>query len=262
MELIRSSDGTLIAVERSGAGPPLLLVHGATVSRTCWTPLLPVLQRFVTVCAMDRRGRGASGDAVRYAPEREVEDVLAALDHIGAPAHLLGHGSGAILALEAARRAGPRLRRLVLYEPAIYGSSARLPAGLADRLSALLTSGEREAALWMYLREGLGLTALDMEQMRDRPGWSERVALAHTTPYDARIIGEYVLYPRRMAVVRHPTLLLRGGASPARVRSAVEALAVALPRGQIEVLRGQRHGALEMAAALAPAIVRFLTAPE
>src|SRR6185369_15425982 len=55
-----SKDGTRIAVECAGAGPTLLFVHGGVGDRTRWTPMFPLLSQKFTVCAMDRRGHGAS----------------------------------------------------------------------------------------------------------------------------------------------------------------------------------------------------------
>ena len=60
-ERLVSSDGTPIAVWRSGEGPPLVLVHGAAADHTRWRPVLPALEERFTVLAMDRRGRGGSG---------------------------------------------------------------------------------------------------------------------------------------------------------------------------------------------------------
>ena len=71
---VASRDGTQIAYWTSGAGPPLVLVHGAPADHTRWRPLLPYLEPYVTVHALDRRGRGDSGDAPEYRLEREYEE--------------------------------------------------------------------------------------------------------------------------------------------------------------------------------------------
>jgi pimeloyl-ACP methyl ester carboxylesterase len=113
-----SPDGTSIACWRSGQGPALVLVHGGTNDHTYWNPLLPTLTPHFTVYAMDRRGRGGCGDATAYALEREFEDVVAVVDNIGEPAHLLGHSYGALCALEAARLT-PNVAKLMLYEPPV-----------------------------------------------------------------------------------------------------------------------------------------------
>jgi pimeloyl-ACP methyl ester carboxylesterase len=72
METVISRDGTSIAFSRSGVGPPLVLVHGSTADHTRWALVRPELERAFTVFAMDRRGRGGSGDADTYSLERNM----------------------------------------------------------------------------------------------------------------------------------------------------------------------------------------------
>jgi pimeloyl-ACP methyl ester carboxylesterase len=83
---VASSDGTEIAFWTSGDGPPLVLVHGTPADHTRWQPLLPHLEPHVTVHAIDRRGRGASGDGPEYHLEREYEGVAAVVDAVAAAA--------------------------------------------------------------------------------------------------------------------------------------------------------------------------------
>jgi pimeloyl-ACP methyl ester carboxylesterase len=75
MVTVPSMDGTQITSWRSGAGPALVLVHGSTADHTAWDAVRSQLESACTVCAMDRRGRGGSGDTPTYAAEREFEDV-------------------------------------------------------------------------------------------------------------------------------------------------------------------------------------------
>src|SRR5215468_7913504 len=63
---VRSNDGTVLAVECTGAGPTLLIVHGGTGDRTRWQPLSPLFTPNFTVCAMDRRGHGQSEAGSNY----------------------------------------------------------------------------------------------------------------------------------------------------------------------------------------------------
>ena len=262
METVQSSDGTPIAFQRSGSGPPLVLAHAAIVDHRSWARVAPLLARHFTVYALDRRGRGASGAAPLYAVEREVDDLCAVLDAAGAPAYLLGHSSGAILALEAALRR-PGLRGLVLYEPPLIGAGQRPPAGLAERLEGLVAAGEHEAALRAFLREGPGLTEVEIDRMAAGPNWAASVALAHTTPYDARIVDGYMPDRRRLRVFQPPALLLVGEASPGRMQAGAEALAAALPRGRIALLAGQKHFAIYTAPELfAQAVVSFLVSDD
>src|SRR5207253_10380171 len=114
----KSKDGTRIAFARSGDGPPLVLVHGTTADHTRWAPILGELEARFTVHAMDRRGRGGSGDAQDYSLEKEFDDIVAVVDSIGEPVHLLGHSYGALCSLEASLLT-KNIRKLVLYEPPI-----------------------------------------------------------------------------------------------------------------------------------------------
>jgi pimeloyl-ACP methyl ester carboxylesterase len=106
MTTVRSTDGTAVAFEKTGGGPPVILVDGALCYRASGPsrPLAAELSRRFTVFTYDRRGRGESGDRAPYALEREVEDLQALVEQAGASASLYGVSSGAALALEAAAR--------------------------------------------------------------------------------------------------------------------------------------------------------------
>ena len=106
MESTVSHDGTVIGFWRSGAGPALLLVHGTTADHTRWAPIVPHLEPYFTLYAMDRRGRGGSGDAPGYDLMREVEDVAAVVEAIGGPVFVLAHSYGAACSLEASLLTG------------------------------------------------------------------------------------------------------------------------------------------------------------
>ena len=106
MEKVISRDGTVIAFDRVGSGPPLILVDGALCYRGSgpMAPLAALLASHFTVFTYDRRGRGDSGDTAPYAVEREVEDIDALIKEAGGSAFVYGISSGAGLALEAANR--------------------------------------------------------------------------------------------------------------------------------------------------------------
>jgi pimeloyl-ACP methyl ester carboxylesterase len=107
--LVSSSDGTPIASWRTGQGPPRLLVHGMVADHsTTWRRVLPDLQRWFTVYAMDRRGRGGSGDSTHYALQREAEDVAAVVDVIRQPVFLVGHSFGGLRAGQPPAALSPR----------------------------------------------------------------------------------------------------------------------------------------------------------
>jgi pimeloyl-ACP methyl ester carboxylesterase len=100
MDKARSRDGTLIAYERRGAGPAVIIVTGALCDRVSARPLAAALAPHLRVFAYDRRGRGDSGDTQPFAVEREIEDIDALIDEAGESAFVYGHSSGACLALD------------------------------------------------------------------------------------------------------------------------------------------------------------------
>ena len=138
VSFVRSKDGTRIAVECTGKGPSLLIVHGGTGDRSRWKPLLPLFASHFTVCAMDRRGHGESEAGSNYSLRKEFEDVAAVVNALsrglgqqagalayarataptplGGPVFVLGHSLGGLCALEAAFLT-KKISKLVLYEP-------------------------------------------------------------------------------------------------------------------------------------------------
>ena len=251
-----SPDGTTIAYERRGAGRGLVLVHGGTADRSRWRTVAHLLEPHATVYAMDRRGRGGSGDAAQYAVGREYDDVAAVVRAAGDGADLLGHSFGGLCALEASLRA-PGLRRLVLYEPPVVDDI--LPPGLLARLERLLAEGEREEMLATFFREAVEMPEDELTMYRALPAWQARIAAAHTLARELRVVNRYRFDPRRFAAMTVPTLLLLGGDSPASMRASTWAVAEALPDSRVVVLEGQQHIAMDTApGAFADAVVSFL----
>ncbi len=115
MDKVRSEDGTVIAFDRVGEGPPIILVLGAFNDRATGAPLAAALQDCFSVVTYGRRGRGDSGDTPPYAVEREVEDLEVMIEEVGGSAAVFGYSSGAVLSLMAAAR-GLAITRLALYD--------------------------------------------------------------------------------------------------------------------------------------------------
>ena len=229
LDHIPSADGTLIACERSGSGPSLVIVNGALSDRRSVDGMRPHLDPHLTVVAYDRRGRGASGDAQRYAPEREMEDLAAVVAATGGNAFVFGHSSGAILALEAVLR-GLTVQKLALNEPPfIVGSSRRGPsADLEERLRRLIDAGDREAALHLFLTDATGLDEAAISGMRSTPAWRRMLELANTAGYDAALTrGNEPPAAERLASILTPTLILNGDKTASWIQTSVAALTAA-----------------------------------
>ncbi len=237
-----SRDGTAIAYERSGEGPPLVLVHGGISDHTYWWAVLPALAARFTVYAMDRRGRGQSGDAPEYAIEREGEDVVAVVDSIPGPVALLGHSYGAICALEAALRTG-NLRTLLLYEPPL-GLAA--PPDFIGRIEAALAAGDRDGVIETMMREVVGLSPAELSALRASPSWPALVATARTLPREVRAVEQYRFDPERFPRLSLPATLLAGEDSPDPLRVAgIDLARRALPHARVVRMPGVGHEAVE-----------------
>jgi pimeloyl-ACP methyl ester carboxylesterase len=116
MNTVTSPDGTTIAYDQSGEGPPVILVGAAFNDRQTTAPLAAALAPHFTAVSYDRRGRGDSTDTAPYAIEREVEDLGSLIGALGGSANAFGHSSGAALALEAAA-SGLAISGLAAFEP-------------------------------------------------------------------------------------------------------------------------------------------------
>jgi pimeloyl-ACP methyl ester carboxylesterase len=264
MSTVTSSDGSTIAFTRTGHGPAVILVDGALSYRAGGLsgPLAERLQPHFTVYTYDRRGRGDSGNTLPYAPEREIEDLHALIEHAGGSAAVYGLSSGAALALEAARHGLP-ITRLALYEPPLIVDDTRppVPDDYLAQLNQLLAADRRGDAVKLFMTKGVGLPTIMVTMMRFMPAWSRLKAVAHTLPYDAAFVDEHQkgtpLPANRWDRVTVPTLVIHGSKSHAWVRNAAQALADAVPNARHRTLEGQTH--IVKASALAPLLIEFFT---
>lgn len=241
---VSSRDGTDVVYRATGEGPPLVLVHGTTADHTRWRPLLPYLEPHATVHAVDRRGRGASGDAAPYDVAREFEDVAAVVDAVaeqsGSAVALLGHSYGGFCALGAAALTA-NLRALILYEPALADAGSDLPAGVVERIELRLANGDREGALELMMREVVRMPDSELALVQAQPSWAARVAAAHTIPRELRAVTGEVLDAIPFEAIAVPVLLIAGGHSPAYFRRDIDAVARGLPDARVAVIDGQQH---------------------
>ncbi|MDY9926927.1 alpha/beta hydrolase [Methanosarcina sp.] len=245
MDKVRSKDGTLIAYERSGSGPALVLVHGTSADHTRWASVLPMLEQKFTIYTLDRRGRGQSGDSAVYSLEREYEDIAAVVSSIHEPVNLLGHSYGALICLEAALRVA-NLNKLILYEPSFRSDGLLYPPDIRARIQSLLDSGNRDEVLVVFFREVVGMPEDQIEALQNEPAWAGRLAAAHTILREFAD-EDYILDPQRFENLTVPTMLLQGSESPDYLKTATEILHAALPNSRVVVMPGQQHIAMRTA---------------
>jgi pimeloyl-ACP methyl ester carboxylesterase len=246
MERAQSADGTRIALDRSGSGPPLVIVLGAFCDRSTSQPLAALLRSSYTVYEYDRRGRGDSDSGFPLSIELEVEDLAAVVTAAAAAPFVYGHSSGGCLALEAAAR-GVEMRGLAVYEPPYTGDGNPGPE-FGRQLDELVAAGRRDEAAERWLAM-TGASAPVIESIKSGPGWAHRQALAHTLSEDLRLANNGRVPVDRFARIEVPILAIAGGASPPWAASATATLAGALPRANGRILDGQTHAPADPAVA-------------
>jgi pimeloyl-ACP methyl ester carboxylesterase len=262
VDKVISKDGTPIAVDQLGSGPPLILVDGAMCSRGFgpMPPLAKELASHFTVYHYDLRGRGDSGNGHAYEVQREIEDLDAVLQKAGGSAMVFGISSGAALAAEAARTLSG-IRKLALYEAPYVVDDTHIPLPptfIADT-KALVASGDRSGAVKKFMRY-VGTPSVMVLVMPLFPFWKKLTAIAHTLANDLEIIAPHHQgrpFPDgKWSTVTTPTLVMAGGKSPAYMQNAMRAWALAFPNAVHQTLPGQTH--MVKQDVLAPALVRFL----
>ncbi|MEO8570231.1 MAG: alpha/beta hydrolase [Chloroflexota bacterium] len=245
--IVASRDGTPIGIFETGSGRPLILVHGASADHTTFRVVGPLLGTAFTVNAIDRRGRGASGDRPGYAIEREFEDVAAVAERLaeesGGPVDVVGHSYGGRCALGAALITDA-IRRVVSYEgaPTPSGSSYH-PPGVEARLEERVGQGDLDGTLATFMTEVVGMSATDLAAYRADPIWPVRAAAALTIPRELEAETNPAASLERLGAVRQPVLQVLGGKSLPVFRDATLALAGRLADGRIVVIDGARHAA-------------------
>jgi alpha-beta hydrolase superfamily lysophospholipase len=258
MDMVTSRDGTDLAVDRLGEGPPVVLVCGGSTDRMANAGLAAELAAGHTVYNFDRRGRGDSGDTRPYAIEREIEDIAAVIRAAGGSANLYGTSSGAALAMHAAA-AGLPVTRLAMWEPPYsVGGRPDLPDDTASVYRELVEAGRRGDAVEYFMAKVVGLPAEFVAGARQAPWWAQQEALAHTLAYDATVMGDYTLPVEVAKAVAVPTLIVDGGASFGFMGETADALAELIGGARRATLDGQQHNVDP--AVLAPVLARFFAA--
>jgi pimeloyl-ACP methyl ester carboxylesterase len=241
MEQAISADGTAISYERSGSGPPIVLVHGSLMNHAiAWGAVVPLLTDRFTVFNVDRRGRGESGGRGDHALEREFEDVVAVLEHIGEPAHLVGHSYGGHCILGAALLAPEFTRSLTVYEaPGVPGMSDEM----MEALEALELAGAWDELATTFVRDVLQVPGELIGALKQSPIWPGFCGEAQASMYDFRAMRHYAFDPGVFGSLKAPLLLMTGSQSP-RDTYVTDALLLAVPTATEAPLEDQQHGAI------------------
>ena len=241
------ADDVSIGLLTAGTGPALLLVHGGMGRLEGWEPIWSVLAEHRRVTAMDRRGRGSSGDTRPYALSKEFEDIAAVATRLAeeqdAPVDVFGHSYGATCTLGAAAQRAP-FRRIALYEPP---GPQTVPREWVERATALVSEGKTGRAMFSFITEVVGLTAEQFEEYRAVPGAQDVLPIvAATLPREAEALTSVDL-SGLAAGVSVPVLLLLGATSPSWADDITRVLATALTDAEVVILPDNGHAAVNSA---------------
>jgi len=250
METTKSADGTVIAYDRTGEGPPLIVAVGAFCDRRSFVPPAGLTERF-TVYTYDRRGRGDSGDTQPYSLDLELADlgaVVAAASSAAASSaaassavYAFGHSSGGALVLRAAAHGVP-LTAVASYEaPFVVPGTREVAKDPADRIREMVAAGRRGDAVRYWMTSVVAAPPQVLTMMEGSPAWPALEALAHTLPYDIALTGDQGV-PALLAAIAMPVLVLGGGTSPDWFHRTVTETAAVIPGARLVMMEGYDHG--------------------
>ena len=238
---VTSFDGTVIDCAIAGSGPPLLIIPGTGDDQRRFNRINGPLAEHFTVYVMDRRGRGVSGDADDYSVDHEVRDILAVLNQLGEPVHLLAHSYGARLALEAALVAR-NIAKLLLYEPPIPGIYEDVRRPVVEAIAKLGEAGDREGIVETYLRDFFGTSETVIKNQKSKAeAWAKWMQMAHTIPRELVHLRRCPFEAEKFSNFDIPTRILIGGASRPELHAASNAVRDAISHADIVELPEQGH---------------------
>jgi len=260
MQHVTSKDGTIIAFDKLGQGPALVVVGGVLGDHHQQAGLAALLAEHFTVYNIDRRGHGESGFTTPYVVEREVEDIDALITEAGGSAFVYGTSGPGVLCMEAAaRRLSPKMKKLAVWEPPyiLEGSRPPIPQDYQEQLAQLLGEGRKGDMIELFLTKAVGMPAEFVAPMRQSPFWAAQEAFAPTLVYDATLMADYSLPKERIAKATVETLVIDGGTVP-WMSQAAQAVADTLPHAHRHTLAGQPHNVADEA--MAPVLIEYFQA--
>ena len=260
MAQVKSKDGTLIAFEKKGSGPALIIVSGALSQRDLFTEqstsLVDMLSKHFTVYVYDRRGRGESTNVQPYSVDREIEDIDALIENAGGETCLYGVSSGGALSLQAAAKLGPnKVEKLAIYE-APYGQGAQAFEKQKQGVNERVKSGQPGNAAAFFLAE-IGTPAKAIEGMKSSPQWETIKKIDFTLVYDYQVLGDGAIPQAVVKTISIPTLVMAGEKAMDFISASASQMAKLIPNARYKILKGQTHQA--EAAVVAPVLIEFFS---
>ena len=256
MSVSVEAGGVGLAVDDRGSGPAVVLVHGAASARSVWDETVAALgDAGLRTVAYDRRAYGGSEAPEPYTGTtvgEQADDLAEVLRSLGAaPAVLVGHALGAMIAMDVALRFGDLVRGAVLIDPPVLWLSPRGPEVVGDLRDAI-EKGARDGgpggAVEGYLEYVGGADVL-------HAFGDERVAAARR---DARAFAadlaagpSWAASRRELRGVTGPVRVVSGWRSPPVWREVSTALVDLLPSAKLVELEAGHFAMLDQPDAVA-----------
>ncbi|WP_409331580.1 alpha/beta fold hydrolase [Trujillonella humicola] len=238
-------DGVDLEYSVTGAGPPLLLIHGNGGGAVAWHDTVEDLARDWRVIAYDRRGFGGSVHPPIRDWHRHARDAAALLERLdAAPATVLGWSGGGIVALDLAVTSPAHVAALVLAEPPLHAKrhmTVRMAWTMLGAQVLRRTTGEEAAAVRFYRwasRRTTGGCAFDDFAPALRAAMRSTAA-ATLAELDAGT-GEH-LTGASIGTIRCPVTCLLGAASDPALTAATRRLVRMLPQATVVPIAGAGH---------------------
>jgi pimeloyl-ACP methyl ester carboxylesterase len=247
---IAEVNGVQLRYQRSGAGEPLVLVHGSWVDRRVWDRVVPLLSRSFEVVAYDRRGHSLSSCPPGQGSIRDdVDDLAALIDFLAlGPAHVSGASWGGSIALRLVVVRPELLRSVTIHEPPLFDLlDAEAPAlpDLTELRAHLATVAAR-----LEVGDLEGGTRLYFDQVAETPGgWagldhgqqSRLLSNALTYLDQCRDLDALGIEIDDLAGFRGPALLTHGDRRAPLFKRIVEMIVAVMPGARSELIPGAAH---------------------
>jgi lipase len=238
-----------VAYMDRGEGPAVVMIHCSSASHRMWTRLADALDDRYRVLAPDLIGYGLSAGWPADRPFRPMADLetvqgLAALAE--GTVHLVAHSYGGVVALEAARLLGARIKSLTLIEPVAFhllrlaGRTAEWDeiSGVARRVRSAADRGALRSAAAIYMSFWIGRLrwwAMPGRRKRDIVGTVQKVA------WEFGQIDQAPAPLEAYREIRVPTRLIVGGRTRRPARAVIEVVDATLPDAHVVRIAGAGH---------------------
>lgn len=245
MGLVRVGDIELDC-ERSGSGPPLLMIMGMSGTSLHWgEPFLAPLREHFEVIVYDHRGVGAStrleGRITIAQMAEDAAGLLAALEIDSA--HVLGISMGGMIAQELALAHPERVRTLTLGCTYCGGEGSALAAAdVGQRLFEAMSSGDRKRALRVAWEVNVSAALAN-----DEDAFAEFLAISEQRAVAVAVVMAQVQAiaahdtQTRLSELKMPTLVIHGTEDQMLPVSNGHLIASAIPGSRLEILDGVGH---------------------